>query len=268
MNSDRKCLACSGEMKPWCEAVVLNKHLATYSRCINCGLIITLPTWLDEAYSSAITKTDVGLVSRNQRLAPIIIALSRFLFGSGQIKNLDFGSGYGLLVRILRDNGVDSRGYDAHCVPVFNSEFHYTKIPDHRVDFVTAIEVLEHLQNPHDLFVLLESVTDTIVFSTELQPSGNPQPSNWWYYCLEHGQHISLYSKRALIAISEKYNARLFTYGGIHVITRNQSAGLLIKVLMRYKLAILFNFIFKPKVKSLTALDYKALRESLQNLQK
>jgi hypothetical protein len=49
---------------------VLNKYDVKYYRCMDTGFIQTEePYWLADAYSSAITKLDVGMVFRNQHLA-------------------------------------------------------------------------------------------------------------------------------------------------------------------------------------------------------
>ena len=49
---------------------ILNKHDVSFFECDETGFIQTEEAyWLDEAYSEAITKLDVGLVQRNIELS-------------------------------------------------------------------------------------------------------------------------------------------------------------------------------------------------------
>ena len=61
-----QCKICSSKMNTFNMAIILNKYNVQYYRCYNCGYICTEePYWLEEAYSSAIANTDIGLISRN-----------------------------------------------------------------------------------------------------------------------------------------------------------------------------------------------------------
>ena len=86
---------------------VLGKHDVEYFRCVETGFIQTEePFWLDEAYSNAMTKLDLGHINRNIEASAFVADLiercfPKFKFG------LDYGGGYGMFVRRMRDLGFD-----------------------------------------------------------------------------------------------------------------------------------------------------------------
>lgn len=97
------CRICSQPALPWAVARVLGKHDVQYFRCGNCGFTQTeTPYWLEEAYVDAINNSDIGLVSRNLVASKISIAVINAFFNPSA-KFLDYGGGYGLFVRLMRD---------------------------------------------------------------------------------------------------------------------------------------------------------------------
>lgn len=80
------------------------------------------PYWLEEAYSNAIAPIDIGPVNRAFKMAETTKALAVAFFNPWR-PCLDFGAGYGLLVRRLRDLGLDYRYYDRHCANLFAQGF-------------------------------------------------------------------------------------------------------------------------------------------------
>lgn len=85
---------------------------------------------------------------------------------------------------------------------------------------LTAFEVFEHLVNPMDEIEKMLKLSNTIFFSTELIPSHHPKPGEWWYFGLEHGQHISFYTLRTLDMIAKKFNLNLYSNGtSLHILT-------------------------------------------------
>ena len=94
---------------------VLRRHDVGYHRCPRCGLIQTdAPFWLDEAYSEALSALDVGAIQRNElcrRLTTIVAAV----FGiTRNTRCLDYGGGYGVFSRMMRDSGFDFRWSDRY----------------------------------------------------------------------------------------------------------------------------------------------------------
>ena len=82
-------------------AKLLNQYDVKYYRCNQTGFIQTEdPYWLNEAYSSAITKLDVGLVYRNVELSDRVSKiLVKYFNPNGTF--LDYAGGYGLLTRLM-----------------------------------------------------------------------------------------------------------------------------------------------------------------------
>jgi 2-polyprenyl-3-methyl-5-hydroxy-6-metoxy-1,4-benzoquinol methylase len=60
---------------------------------------------------------------------------------------LDYGCGHGVFVKFLRETGYSAEGYDA-----FDATFSDVRTLDHRYDVVTAYDVIEHADEPRELF--------------------------------------------------------------------------------------------------------------------
>ena len=118
-----KCKICDNNSTLFSKSQILNKHEINYYLCKNCGFLQTEePYWLDEAYSQAITSTDIGTVSRNYNLALISrVVLNTFFNVDKQF--VDYGGGYGLFVRLMRDFGFDYYRQDKYCENIFAKNF-------------------------------------------------------------------------------------------------------------------------------------------------
>ncbi|MCM2371515.1 class I SAM-dependent methyltransferase [Aporhodopirellula aestuarii] len=204
-----------GPVKPIFDAKVLGKYCVTYWQCLETMFIQTdEPYWLDEAYSTAITDLDLGLAGRNVNKAEAAERLIDRALPDAKTF-LDFGGGYGLFTRLMRDKGFDFRHYDIYCQNIFAKGFELDALEPvglSKFDLVTAWEVFEHAPNPRELIRQLLSVSGTILFSTELVPE---QPlnaeSDWWYFTPETGQHVSFYSRKALHSLAEEFNLFLYS---------------------------------------------------------
>jgi glycosyltransferase involved in cell wall biosynthesis len=218
-----KCKICETESKHFESALVLNKYKVNYFQCVNCGFVQTEdPYWLQEAYTSAIAKSDYGILARNIVFARLTAKTIVHGFNvSG--KFVDYGSGYGLLVRLMRDLGFNFYAYDKYCENIFAEGFDCLDAADNTYELVTAFEVLEHFVNPIQDIQNLLSLSKNILFSTELLPSNNPTPSQWHYYALTEGQHVSIYTKKSLEILSEKLGLHLVTNGySVHLLSQNK----------------------------------------------
>ncbi|EMI45386.1 class I SAM-dependent methyltransferase [Rhodopirellula sp. SWK7] len=216
-----------GLVKPIFEAQVLGKYPVTYWQCLETMFIQTdEPHWLDEAYSSAITELDLGLAGRNVNKANAAEQLiDRSLADAKTF--LDFGGGYGLFTRLMRDKGFDFRHYDIYCQNIFAKGFELAALEPMQLskfDLVTAWEVFEHSPNPRELIRQLLSVSDTILFSTELIPEKPLNAaSDWWYFAPEIGQHVSFYSLGALDSLANEFNLFLYSDGAAnHVMSASK----------------------------------------------
>jgi hypothetical protein len=215
-----KCKICQAAVEPFAHADILGKYSARYFRCPNCEFVhVQDPFWLAEAYTAAISKTDVGLLSRNVMLceqAKLII----LAFFDHRAKFVDYGGGYGIFVRLMRDSGFDFSLYDKYCENLFATGLSVSNPTDKPYELLTAFEVLEHLPEPLAAIEEMRRYSSSILFTTTLIDSSPPQPRDWWYYGLEHGQHVSFYAEKTLRLIAEKYDVRWLSVGQtLHLFT-------------------------------------------------
>jgi hypothetical protein len=217
----RACAICRASVRAFGEARMLGDINVRYFRCEACSFVQTeSPHWLARAYASAITQQDLGLVARNLELADRTEAVVRLCHDPGG-RFLDFGGGYGMLVRLLRDRGMDFHLHDPHCMNLFAGPAQIDSVEASRWELVTAFELLEHLENPAQEVERLMRLTDTLLCSTVLLPDPVPRPGEWHYYGLDHGQHISLFTRRALELLASRCGARFVTNGvNLHILTR------------------------------------------------
>lgn len=216
-----KCHICDQETVPFQRGLVLKKHDVQYFRCPACGFIQTeSPYWLEEAYSRAINISDVGLVGRNLETARVTKAVIG-LFFRDDARFIDYGGGYGLFVRLMRDSGFDFYRYDPICENLFayGLDVDIPACPEY--ELVTAFEVFEHLTQPGRDIATVARFSENILFTTTLVPEPAPHLDQWWYYGLEHGQHVSLYSLNSLQALARRLGMRLYSNGtNLHLLTR------------------------------------------------
>lgn len=214
------CDLCGCETAVWARARILGKYDIVYRRCPSCGFVRTeTPYWLEEAYSEAISRSDLGLVWRNLYYAKRTKYILSLFFRDPLGKYVDYGGGYGLFTRLMRDSGFDYYHYDKFCRNLFAEKFE--AVPGRRkFSLLTAFEVFEHMSNPLEEIDRMFSWSDHILFSTELIGMDPPQPSDWWYFCLETGQHVSFYTRRSLGVIADRFGKHLYTNGrNLHLMT-------------------------------------------------
>lgn len=215
-----KCKICDSEASNFSKAIILNKYEIDFFQCSNCGFIQTeAPFWLEEAYSTAIAPSDVGLVYRNIQLSKISSHII-FNFFNHEAKFIDYGAGYGLFVRMMRDAGFDFYWQDKFCQNIFAQGFEAENQKHQSYELVTAFEVFEHLVNPLLEIKQILAYSRNILFSTELIPKSNPKPDEWWYFSLGEGQHISLYTSKSISIIADKFNLKFYSNGSsLHLLT-------------------------------------------------
>jgi len=240
-----KCRICSSPADMFAKAVILGKYDVSYYKCGDCGFVQTEePFWLAESYSDAIANSDIGLVGRNLTLSRLTRAIIGIFF-DGDGRFLDYGGGYGLFVRLMRDLGLDFQRYDKHCTNIFAQGFDACMGDGDRYELLTAFEVFEHLVNPLEEIERMLELTDNILFSTELVPEPCPSPGDWWYYGMDHGQHISFFTRKALSFIAEKHGLHLYTSGCVHLFTRKKMSPLFFRVTSRAKVGMALSVLFR-----------------------
>ncbi|MHB1685934.1 MAG: class I SAM-dependent methyltransferase [Ignavibacteriaceae bacterium] len=254
-----KCKICEKESNLLFTSKVLGKYDVKYFHCGNCGFIFTeYPYWIEESYSSAINLSDTGIMDRNihySRLTSVLL----FFFFDKRAKFLDYGGGYGIFTRLMRDVGFDFYWEDKFCGNILAKGFKFDSLNPVKVSVVTAFEVFEHLVNPKEEIDKLLSLSDTIIFSTELLPVEKPKPEDWWYYSFDHGQHVAFYSSKTLNFIADKYQLKVFSFGNFHVLTKNKINLFLARFLLNLSKFGIFLFV-KKSMKSLIWDDHIKLK--------
>jgi hypothetical protein len=235
-------------MSSFARANLLGKYDVEYFRCSHCGLVQTeKPYWLDEAYSSAIAEQDLGPVNRAVESAKFAKSLILTSFDPNA-KFIDYGGGYGIFVRMMRDAGFNFYRYDTYCENLFAKGFDAEPERRNQYELLTAYEVFEHLVDPMEEIAGMLSYSRNLLFSTLLMPSSLPKPGDWWYYAYEHGQHVTLYSRKSLLEIARKFNLHLCTDGvGLHLLSEKRVSPTVFKALQRRKVSALAQALFKRR---------------------
>lgn len=253
-----RCKICSAQAPLHARARLMERYDVSYYRCSGCGFIQTEePYWLEESYSGAIADSDIGLVSRNLRLALLSRSVIRVCFNaSGRF--LDYAGGYGLLVRLMRDAGYDFQLYDRYCDNLFAKGFAAAGCQDVEYDLVTAFEVLEHMPDPQEGMERLLARSRNILFSTEILPAAAPAPHDWWYFGLDHGQHVSFFTIESLKVLAKKFSLNFYTNGtSIHLFTEKKLSPFVFNLALLYPFAVTVNALCRRP--SLLPSDHAAL---------
>lgn len=224
-----KCKICGETNQYIFSSKIMNEYTIEYFHCRNCGFLQTEePYWLDKAYENPINMEDTGILRRNLRLRNITSIIINIVFDKNS-KFLDFGGGHGIFTRLMRDIGYDFYWMDKYAENIFSRGFEYNN--KDKVTLITSFESFEHFQNPQVDINNMLKISRNIVFTTQLLPHPLPKPSEWWYYGLSHGQHISFYSSKTLIYIAEKNKLNIHSFGDVHILTE-MKIGKLKKILL------------------------------------
>ncbi len=260
------CKICNSETEIISTQKILQKHSVNYHQCSNCKFIQTdEPFWLEEAYQNIITSLDIGLISRNLYLQKEIPLIIDTVFPQAKIM-LDYGGGYGMLVRMLRDLGYNFFRQDLYCENLFAKHFDYSDSQVRKFDILTAFEVFEHLANPLMEIEKMFELSENIIFSTVLIPNPSTGFENWWYVAPETGQHIAFYSIDSLNFIARKFNSHFYTNGNnLHMFSKLKIGNKQIKRVFKSHKSI-FELIFPEKRTrtSLLQLDYNSILGNLK----
>lgn len=233
---------------------VLDRDVA-YFDCTRCGYFQTeTPHWLAEAYASPIDELDTGILWRNSlNVRRVIMTLTAFGKVDGRV--IDHAGGYGILVRLLRDSGVDAYWRDEFCPNLLARGF---EAGDQSYDLATAFEVFEHFERPlFELRRLLE-VAPVVLISTELFHGPSAPSADWWYLGTEHGQHIGFFRSRTLAWMAREADCHYVSDGqSLHVYSRRDVPSLWRPMQRLQRLAPL---IARTCLRSRTVDDFDCLR--------
>ena len=258
-----KCRVCGSECRHQFSHTILHGYACGYFFCPACGFLQTEePYWLEEAYKSAITHADTGLVYRNVSLSKIVSTLLFFCFDRHG-RYLDMAGGYGMFTRLMRDIGFDFFWSDMYCENLLARGFE-VKEKNKPLHAVTAFEVLEHVPKPVAFLsdALREAQTRTIIFSTELFSGTPPAPGDWWYYAFPTGQHIAFYQLRTLQTIAARLGLRCYSNGTVHMLTDRAINPALFRLLTTPRLGLLLSPFLKRAMVSKMISDSQTILAS------
>ena len=256
-----KCCVCGNETLKFFSAELMKKYQVDYHLCPNCNYLqLQDLSHLQEAYETSINKTDVGLLARNYRFTE---QLAPFFYFSGKLNGrfLDYGGGYGVFTRLMRDIGFDFYSNDPYTENIFSQKFSSELQGDFSA--ITALEVFEHLSNPMDVISLLLEHTDLIAIGTNLLESCIKKDfCNWSYLGLDHGQHIGFFSIHTMEFIAKKFNLHYYSDGKYLTLLSKKKifpfAALQIK--LRHRFSVFFLEYVKFKMKSKISSDYELMK--------
>ena len=255
------CKICAAKTQELFSCLVLKKYSVQYYKCPVCEFIQTEePYWLSESYESAITSLDIGLIGRNIKYTNMVEVLIKLYFKQTEAF-IDYGGGYGMFVRMMRDKGFNFFRQDTYCENIFSKGFDINELSNQnkkKFELLTAFEVFEHLVEPLAEFEKMLAYSSNIFFSTTIYPK-NDNLLNWWYLIPETGQHIALYSEKALRFLAEKYQLNFYTLNGTeHLFTKKTIDERTFRRLGDRRLQIIYNRI-KRSPASLLGSDFNTI---------
>jgi methyltransferase family protein len=254
------CAICESRSEAFANAVVLRKYAVSYSRCAVCGFIQTEdPYWLDEAYSNPIADIDIGVVNRALGFSRTAQAVILSLFDCNN-KFVDYGGGYGVFVRLMRDSGFDFYNFDKYCPNLFARTFEAVADTQPPYELVTAFEVFEHLPHPATDIQNILRFSRNVLLNTLVVPPSIPKPHEWWYYALDTGQHVSFYSLQSLRILAERHGLHFHSDGGqLHLFTERRISARLFRTLVRAPIARALIPLLRKRLRyrSLLAADFQ-----------
>lgn len=175
------CPVCTSSTTLLFEGLVLHKYLASYVQCTHCRHVhVPNAHWLSEAYTEAIADMDTGILERNIKQRRLIRAMLWLYFPKNPIC-IDYGGGYGIFTRLMRDSGISYYWQDQYSTNLFAKKFVATSPLEpqfRKYDLLTAFEVLEHLPDPVYELKRMAQYSDTLIFTTLLVPK--EVDAHWW----------------------------------------------------------------------------------------
>ncbi len=254
------CRVCQGGAPRLFIKRLRKKYDVSYHRCEKCGLVQTeIPHWLEETYAALDFRGDTGMVERSLCTARYTVALADALDIGPEEPCLDWGAGTGLFVRLCRDNGLNFFYSDRYSKNVFALGF---EAPAPGGTFApklaTAFEVAEHFPEPvRDFEEPFAYKPEYFLFSTTLHRG---ETADWWYF-LEDGQHVAIYTEKSLAIIGERLGYHLISNGeNLHLFSREKLPPNLLQKVKRHAKSGARRY--RKRYGSKTEADAKAMRST------
>jgi hypothetical protein len=226
---ENTCLICHSPATEIMNGDILGKYNIHYYFCKKCKCVFTeKPYWISEAYNSSIAATDTGIMLRNLEIGCNVFSIIKRYFNPN-IKVVDYGGGYGILTRMLRDKGVDAYWSDKYSENLVAKGFEYDGTS--KVDVMLAFEVFEHLENPMETIREIMSKSDCFIFSVATLPKFDFSTNqDWWYFTPETGQHIFFPSQETLKWIANEIGCRYYKILGLHIFSRQKKFSIICRL--------------------------------------
>jgi hypothetical protein len=262
------CTLCGAQTLHLCVQRVLEKYDVEYFQCPDCDMIQTeSPFWLEEEPWSSISHLDTGAVARDARCVRVATAIAHIFGLDPSSRFLDYGGGYGLFVRSMRDRGFPFRWCDRYSQNVFAKGFEGQ--PDKPHDMVTCFEMFEHLTEVRDgLDPILGCGHEVVLVGTVLH-SGHQ--AGWWYYCPEIGNHVSFFSAKTMRFAAKKWGYQVVSSSDLTVFFRRPLSPLrhkLLRQVLQEARVLRILQLFAPRYASLASDDCAdLLQKHLSNRQ-
>lgn len=229
--SNTKCPVCGGQTRNAFKVLIHNSFESQLATCNACEFsFYPDQNWLSGSFSEELNSLDVGSVDRVLLTSEF---LTEFIFSEklASKKFLDYGGGYGLQTRILRDRGFDWENFDPYTAPLFSRDFVGNIQTEYSL--ISLIEVSLHFENPIEEFQKLLSRCDYLVF-TSVVPEKEFGP-DWWYVTGESGQHVAFYSIKTLRQIATHLNVEFTSDGKFFHVFHKKKLRLRTKILLRLR---------------------------------
>jgi hypothetical protein len=189
------------------------------------------PFWLKEAYTNVINEEDTGLLERNICFSELAAIIIYSCFKRNGIF-LDYAGGYGIFTRLMRDIGFDFYWHDPYAQNILSRGFEFDGHRHTPVELLTSFEAFEHFVDPVAEIEKMMKISKNILFSTQFLPVPTPGLKEWWYYGLEHGQHISFFTPQACMSLAQRFGVHFYSFGIVHLFSERHIHATTIRFLL------------------------------------
>jgi len=193
-----KCRICSSKVvKKW-TMKVRDRFEGKLMQCKECDALQFVGLdWLKDAYYGDFSvRFDEGRFIRNKVVYVLVRKLTKAFFDSDKVTLLDYGGGEGVLEDLLCIKAKPSYKPETYDPYVRK----HSELPKKTFDFITCIEVLEHLQDVSAFFNDIKKIfhKDSIMLCSTSLYDPTKHDKKWQYLSTEIGQHITFWSKKSI----------------------------------------------------------------------